>query len=666
MMNVTSMKIFPIRPVGILTLALSIVLITPGTTGAQLADKCKKEFDFAQPESLTLEWKQGSEQGAEILSDEVRTRKLRVLISDFGLKDTSGKNVSSSKVIKVVHESGELINGALQILLRVVHTPDVKPGIYTGRVTVRAEEPRANSCLISKQIKLTVPSPSSPVVTALGPVLLIDKLTLWAYKWLPLLNFDCDDCYLPLKNQVTGKTTPPEGGKRLGAVRKDTGGTGVVYATSSSAPLTDGTHGLWLDIKGLEEAGKYEGDIVLDPTAGDKAKVVLTVYAAHRPILPVIVIALGILLAMFTKIYVGVIRIKWRLREQEAGLGQRFKESQKQFEEAARSENYKSYSIVKVFEAARRNLRTEIDNLRPSSGLTLDENDTNYKSVVALLVTLKKHADDWGRFGDNLNRLQQELSKATGLPPAPISNGVRPTLLSLGDQLLSGKELTLDEFVKIQESILQRDKEAQLWFRYKERLNRDKKHLDFVEANLAKLNDVEKASVAPVRAALNTARLRLWEAGSEQEMSDIFGALGTFPSEEAKIYSLATAAATTSAEKAEAAIAADEHQPFFISPALLALSAFPPEPADDAEREKFYASAIMKWDVFLAFVAFVIALLTGLNEYYFGKPFGTFKDYSVLFVWAVGTKVFVDIVSVALSWLFSRAPIGPNFNTTRP
>ena len=49
--------------------------------------------------------------------------------------------------------------------------------------------------------------------------------------------------------------------------------------------------------------------------------------------------------------------------------------------------------------------------------------------------------------------------------------------------------------------------------------------------------------------------------------------------------------------------------------------------------------------------AVTIALLTGLNSYYFSQPFGTLKDYVGLFLWAAGTKAALDILGMVLDRL---------------
>ncbi len=68
-------------------------------------------------------------------------------------------------------------------------------------------------------------------------------------------------------------------------------------------------------------------------------------------------------------------------------------------------------------------------------------------------------------------------------------------------------------------------------------------------------------------------------------------------------------------------------------------------PADDTQRAELLEQTIDRWDKLSVLLAFLIAVITGLNSNYWGKPFGTFQDYAVLFLWAAGTKVGVDIIA---------------------
>jgi hypothetical protein len=60
-------------------------------------------------------------------------------------------------------------------------------------------------------------------------------------------------------------------------------------------------------------------------------------------------------------------------------------------------------------------------------------------------------------------------------------------------------------------------------------------------------------------------------------------------------------------------------------------------------------------DAALGMLSYILAVLTGLNAYYFGKPFGTVSDYITLTLWAFGTKVAVDALSGGLErWVGSK------------
>jgi hypothetical protein len=50
-------------------------------------------------------------------------------------------------------------------------------------------------------------------------------------------------------------------------------------------------------------------------------------------------------------------------------------------------------------------------------------------------------------------------------------------------------------------------------------------------------------------------------------------------------------------------------------------------------------------------------VVTGLQSYYFGIPFGTLKDYAGLFVWAVGTQAAIEALSAMLGRLIPSLKI---------
>ncbi len=60
----------------------------------------------------------------------------------------------------------------------------------------------------------------------------------------------------------------------------------------------------------------------------------------------------------------------------------------------------------------------------------------------------------------------------------------------------------------------------------------------------------------------------------------------------------------------------------------------------------------MRGDKRLTLLAFAIATLTALHQYYLGKPFGTLKDYIGLLLLGFGTKL-----TAAVGWVFGRVSL---------
>jgi hypothetical protein len=68
-------------------------------------------------------------------------------------------------------------------------------------------------------------------------------------------------------------------------------------------------------------------------------------------------------------------------------------------------------------------------------------------------------------------------------------------------------------------------------------------------------------------------------------------------------------------------------------------------PPNDSQRIAMLERALVRSDRVSVFFASIVAVLTGLNSNYFGKPWGSLQDYVVLFLWAAGTKIGLDVIS---------------------
>jgi hypothetical protein len=78
-------------------------------------------------------------------------------------------------------------------------------------------------------------------------------------------------------------------------------------------------------------------------------------------------------------------------------------------------------------------------------------------------------------------------------------------------------------------------------------------------------------------------------------------------------------------------------------------------PADDAQRVDLLQQKIDRSDRASIILASLIAIVTGMNSNYWGdKAFGSFQDYAVLFLWAAGTKVGVDIIAAVADKFISN------------
>jgi hypothetical protein len=74
----------------------------------------------------------------------------------------------------------------------------------------------------------------------------------------------------------------------------------------------------------------------------------------------------------------------------------------------------------------------------------------------------------------------------------------------------------------------------------------------------------------------------------------------------------------------------------------------------DSSAETFQ-NALNRRDRALGLLPYILALLTGLSQNYFGQNFGTVADYVKLILWAFGAKVAVDVLAGGMErWIGSQ------------
>lgn len=671
-----------------LTCSLRFLLVLVGLLAAvsltakaqQAVQAAQSPFQIAGGDPLSFTWRKLKKGAAavEIQNNTTTPRRLQVTVSDLGFKGPDGKAISNATVIKVEPvadnpgPSNPTVNANLLQLppagIAKIRIAAVNPGLtldpdsYTGTLTVYES---SSNTVLRRSIQIAVEAKTDKPAK-IKPQPLVTELTINYYRWLPLTNswfccpWACCDCLLPLKKGPTSETVDLE--KVLGGIQRELGGAALVLR-GDIVTQADSSQ-LRLKFKDLNFAGKYKGKIDLSSDPKEPRSVALTINAKDIVLVPIVVIALGVYLAFKMKQYLGSRRTIFELRAQEAALGEKYQRSQAKFSADSQQHPYASYSIAKDLEDNRRALIGKIDSLQQSTSLTLDTANPAYKEILDNLKSLGADLDAWGTFAGKLAALQdaiEEASRLAGALPADLKRGLtspNPSFLTESINLLEGKELTLSQFRNISEAITKARDFAALWEDLIQELQTDWDQLTILKnhaepANKTKLDEAE----AKLRDAAND----LWKAKTAQDMEDratktdileaetIMSAL--IPKDETPVTPHRTIAslALSGADRSRLYRSFAGERSFNAERNLWDAS------KSDAERRLDYEKRMRDWDLCLAILAFLIAVLVGLNTHYLNKPFGTISDYVTVLLYGVGVKATLDTIYAAIDKVLKRA-----------
>ena len=616
--------------------------------------QCAKVFETKAQDSVALTWEEGSEARIEVASADGKEHRLKALLGDLGLKDAVGVSLPVSQFIKVSPQPAALTNAGLQISVTVERTTAVKPGVYSGSLILSEDAAGSNGCAVRVPVQLTVR----------GVVPLTDKLTVHAYRWLPFSSlWTCGECAVPLNGPLDLKTTALRNDVPLGGIQNKEGGAAAVFWTGGQSVSSEGISQLPVSLRGLDGAGQYEGQLKLD-AAGNKAQgVSLSVDASDIVAWPILVIGASVWLGLRAQRYINVTRAVWLLREEEAALGDDFKESQRRFVEGTRATPSAGYSISEALKNERRALREKISGLQTNATLSLDTAGEPYQSMLAAFKKIREAIALWGDFTDELSSLRAALgTQADAGAPPPNYEGQTPALLQALASLLVGRSLTLADLTQTDADVRAAIAAAQLWHTLKDRLDKDSERFQALVGFSAQLTQDQQSRLTAAGQKLAAERVGLWDADTAESLSGIASPGGDLDSAEQELRGLLSEVGGAHPAAASAALTTGDlitHGDIgLLSKSFAKGAESPAEPAGDAEREQFYARAMRRWDRRLTLLAFAVATLGGLNQYYLGKPFGTVKDYVALILIGLGTRVALEAAGAAFGWLFRAATPG--------
>jgi hypothetical protein len=507
----------------------------------------------------------------------------------------------------------------------------VEGGAYGGVVQIKSTNPAKDPIFRIFRIAAQAPRPA------------LSKINFVVWRLIPFLSIWRASGHVPL----AGTIDPDAPGKPriVGYLRKDLQGWAQVR-WAKTKQCKDGSSVAVLEVGHLSSAGQYEGDINLLGAQDKTSPVSASVTAKDIVLWPVLMICLGIWVAWQAKRYLGVLRITWGLRKQEADLGAAFQKSQQKFLETAKGKSFASYSIAKDISDQRAAVRSYLDALESIRTTSLTGNVT-YNNVVAALQTLQQQLAQWPELAfaavsldEAINTLLSNIDPSATVPANQYHGN--PALLRDVQKLLMGAPIAGAEIAPLTKEILDAASLVRTW---------DEANQSALAISKEYTSILSTGGVSPDPAQLDAIRDSLIAVWTHLWQGSVAGDFATGPGTD-----------LDSARQGLTRLKSDHNVIAAFGPAVLAgatqaldhlseLQRFPSVsysehlPADDAQRAALLVRAIGIWDKASVALALIIALITGLNTNYWPKPFGTLQDYAVLFLWAAGTKIGVDIVT---------------------
>lgn len=512
-------------------------------------------------------------------------------------------------------------------------------GLYSGAILIQ-DASKAYGLLI-RQVTVKVSSPQPAV----------SKLTMVAWRFVPFMPIWFGRAKVPMNRSdflPTGGSMPLP----IGFVQRDGGGRATVL-WESTEPAGQASSVARIKISCLPHSGKYDGEVSFNSEDNKTGVVNLTVIARDIVIWPILVLAIGIYIAFEAKRYLGVLRITWNLRQREAAVGEQFRDAQEQFAKAAQGTSFAAYSIAEDVARQREKIRELLNAVESSTWSTDLTNNTDYKQAVTALQTVQSQVAAWGHLGPELSALADSLDSlvsnvAANLVTLPPNSSEEPVVVTQTRELLTGEKVAGADLDSLRKSVADATAMCSAWDAANQRAKNVASSL--VALQKRDLNDAQREVLSAVKDQMVGVWIHLWKAQDIAGVTSISANGSDLDSAE-----ISVARIDSVTEQPERIFAFSAERAFTLMPvqaispsSFAALSDMNHLPANDDRRFDVLARSIRYGDRGSAILAFVLALLTGLNSNYLGKPFGTLQDYITLFLWGAGTKATLDIVTAVL------------------
>lgn len=419
--------------------------------------------------------------------------------------------------------------------------------------------------------------------------------------------------------------------------------------------------GLDLQFDPAAAVGVYKGDIPWGPPSA-KSTIAATVTVSDVVLWPLLVILGGILLAFLVKRYLGLSRIVLDLRRRDAELGEMWDKNRREFARAAEHQPFAGYSIAVDVEHKRTETRNLLDAIaRRWLSSSLDTKDADYSAAVNNIASLQGSIAAWPTFATTLARLRAGLHEilktidAGDRIPATSSPQL-PAFAADAEMVLRGIAISIDDFTQIQKKAADAVALTSTWTAAYNTVKDTT--IRFRVIDPGKLSDPQKSALEGIEQNLVTAWKHLFDVKVQSDL-DAAGSSGS-----------AEDSAETSLRKLEQDLGVPltsvplSFRSLTMNAAAqgIAVSDLPLDVGDEEQvivddhaRARILRDRIRRGDSLSLSFALAIAIVTGLNSYYLGQPFGTLKDYAGLFLWAAGTKATLDIVGLILDKLLPQS-----------
>jgi hypothetical protein len=349
-----------------------------------------------------------------------------------------------------------------------------------------------------------------------------------------------------------------------------------------------------------------------------------------------------------------VFRATWSLRKQEALLGESFQTSQKQFAEATQGKSYGAYSIAENVGKKREAILKQLHDIESGWVTSLDPTNKAYATAAASLQTLQDEINTWPKLApelqglaDALDALSNSIDGNSMLPPTKEPG--EPQFVIAARKLLIGGPIEASGIDALRKQVATATSLAQAWKEANDHAKSVTSEFKGLVHNTG-LTPGQKTTLDSVNDKLIAVWKHLSEVQTIDNVSSIQAIGADLDSADISVTAISSALQPTRIFRI-----LNLGQRFM----LTSLGQKPVEilkswvdlghtEANDTRRADLLTRAIRFGDMGTGLLAFVIAVLTGMNSYYLSKPFGTLQDYMTLFVWAAGTKATLDILTSVL------------------